>query len=143
MSLSSALATAMAGLHTNEAALSIVSSNIANAQTPGYVTRTLTQIEVAGSSADTGASVRTTAVNRQLDQYLQTRLRTETSGAGYADKMSSVLAQCKSLRNARRPGTLEHGIQQLYFRPAVAVATRAPSPRDHWPCRRRNRWRSN
>jgi flagellar hook-associated protein 1 len=108
MSLSSALATAMAGLHTNQAALSIVSSNIANAQTPGYVTRTLTQIEVAGSSTDTGASVRTTAVNRQLDLYLQTQLRTETSAGAYADKMSNVLGQLQSVYGSPGgAGTLE------------------------------------
>ena len=108
MSLSSALATAMAGLHTNQAALSIVSSNISNAQTPGYVTRTLTQIEVAGSSTDTGASVRTTAVNRQLDLYLQTQLRTETSAGAYADKMSNVLGQLQSVYGTPGgAGTLE------------------------------------
>jgi len=44
MSLSSALSTIMAGLSTNQAALSIVSSNVANSQTPGYVTRTLDQV---------------------------------------------------------------------------------------------------
>ena len=37
MSLGSALAIAMSGLRANQSALSIVSSNIANAQTPGYV----------------------------------------------------------------------------------------------------------
>jgi flagellar hook-associated protein 1 FlgK len=108
MSLSSALATAMAGLHTNQAALSIVSSNISNAQTPGYVARSLTQIEVAGSSNDTGASVRVTAVNRQLDQYLQTQLRTETSAGAYADKISDVLAQLQGVYgNPGGTGTLE------------------------------------
>jgi flagellar hook-associated protein 1 FlgK len=108
MSLSSALATAIAGLHTNQAALSIVSSNVSNAQTPGYVARTLTQIEVAGSSTDTGASVRVTAVNRQLDQYLQTQLRTETSAGAYADKMSNVLAQLQGVYGTPGgAGTLE------------------------------------
>jgi flagellar hook-associated protein 1 len=108
MSLSSALATAMAGLHTNQAALSIVSSNIANSQTPGYVSRTLTQIEVPGSGTDSGASVRTMGVNRQLDQYLQTQLRTETSAGAYADQMSNVLAQLQSVYgNPGGAGTLE------------------------------------
>src|SRR6476620_8641068 len=108
MSLGSALATAIAGLHTNQAALSIVSSNIANAQTPGYVSRTLTQIEVPGSGTDSGASVRTMGVNRQLDQYLQTQLRTETSAAAYADQMSNVLAQLQSVYgNPGGAGTLE------------------------------------
>src|SRR5436190_895827 len=35
MGLSSALATAMSGLRANQASLSIISSNVANAQTPG------------------------------------------------------------------------------------------------------------
>jgi flagellar hook-associated protein 1 FlgK len=108
MSLSSALATAMAGLRVNQAALSIVSSNIANAQTPGYVSRTLDQVEVAGSSADQGASVRDVGVGRQLDQFLQSQLRTETSGGAYADQMSTVLAQLQSLYGTPGgTGTLE------------------------------------
>ena len=108
MSLSSALATAMAGLRVNQASLSIVSSNIANAQTPGYVTRTLDQVEVAGSSADQGASVRDVGVGRQLDQFLQSQLRTETSGGAYADQMSTVLAQLQSLYGTPGgAGTLE------------------------------------
>ena len=108
MSLGSALATAISGLQVNQAALSIVSSNIANAQTAGYVTRALDQTEVAGANSDTGASVRVLGVNRQLDQYLQTQLRTETSGAGYADKLSSVLAQLQSLYGTPGgTGTLE------------------------------------
>ena len=47
MSLGSALATAMSGLRANQAALSIMSSNIANAQTPGYVSQSINQIEVS------------------------------------------------------------------------------------------------
>ncbi len=108
MSLSSALATAMAGLRVNQAALSIVSSNIANAQTPGYVSRTLDQVEVAGSSADAGASVRDVGVGRQLDQFLQSQLRTETSGGAYADQMSTVLAQLQNVYGTPGgTGTLE------------------------------------
>jgi flagellar hook-associated protein 1 FlgK len=98
----------MAGLSTNQAALSIVSSNVANSQTPGYVTRTLDQIEVAGSSADAGASVRAVGVNRQINLYLQTQLRTETSGGAYADQISNVLGQLQSLYGTPGgTGTLE------------------------------------
>jgi flagellar hook-associated protein 1 FlgK len=108
MSLSSALSTALAGLTTNQAALSVVSSNVANAQTPGYVTRTLDQVEVAGSSSDTGASVRAIGVNRQINLFLQSQLRTETSGGAYADQISSVLGQLQSLYGTPGgTGTLE------------------------------------
>jgi len=53
MGLSSALASAMSGLRANQAALSIVSSNVANSQTPGYVAQTPNQIEVTTGGAAT------------------------------------------------------------------------------------------
>jgi flagellar hook-associated protein 1 len=95
MSLGSALATAMSGLRANQAALSIVSSNIANAQTPGYVSQGINQVEV--TTGDTGASVLVTGVNRQLNQYIQSQLRTETAGGAYADQMANVLTQLQSV----------------------------------------------
>ena len=54
MGLSSALATAVAGLRANQASLSITSANVANANTPGYVAQTDTQPE--GSSGSSGGS---------------------------------------------------------------------------------------
>jgi flagellar hook-associated protein 1 len=95
MSLSSALANAMSGLRANQAALSIVSSNIANVQTPGYVTQSVNQVEV--TTGDTGSSVMVTGVNRQLNQFVQSQLRTETSGGAYADQIASVLTQLQSV----------------------------------------------
>ena len=95
MSLGSALAIAMSGLRANQSALSIVSSNIANAQTPGYVSEGINQVEV--QTGDSGASVIVTGVNRQLDQFIQAQLRTETSGGAFADQMASVLTQLQSV----------------------------------------------
>jgi flagellar hook-associated protein 1 len=95
MSLGSALSIAMSSLSANQAALSIVTSNVANAQTPGYVARTATQVQV--NDGDFGTGVIVTGVNRQLDQYVQSQLRTETAGAGYAGQMSSVLTQLQSV----------------------------------------------
>ena len=95
MSLGSALAIAMSGLRANQASLSVVSSNIANAQTPGYITRNINQVETI--TGDTGASVSVTGVNRQLNEFVQTQLRSETSGGTYADQMASVLTQLQSV----------------------------------------------
>jgi flagellar hook-associated protein 1 len=106
MGLSSALATAMSGLRANQAALSIISSNVANAQTPGYVNQNPNQIEVA--SGDFGSTVQTTGVNRQLDLFVQNQLRTETSGGSYADQMSNILGQLQSVYGTPGgDGTLE------------------------------------
>ena len=107
MSLSSALATAMAGLHANQAALAIVSSNVANAQTPGYVTRTTIQQETV--SGDAGAGVIATGVNRQLEQFVQTQLRTETAGGAYATQMATILKQLQTVYGTPgEAGTLEN-----------------------------------
>ena len=106
MSLGSALATAMSGLRANQAALAIVSSNVANAQTPGYITQRINQVEVP--TGDNGASVSVTGVNRELNQFIQTQLRSETSGGAYASQMASVLTQLQSVYGTPgQAGTLE------------------------------------
>ena len=106
MGLSSALATAMSGLRANQAALSIISSNVSNAQTPGYVAQNPNQIEV--SSGNFGATVITTGVNRQLDLFVQNQLRTETGGGAYATQISNILNQLQSVYGTPGgEGTLE------------------------------------
>ena len=81
----------MSGLRANQAALSITSSNIANAQTPGYVSQSVNQVETY--SGDVGATVKVTGVNRELDQFVQTQLRSETSGGAYANQIANILTQ--------------------------------------------------
>jgi flagellar hook-associated protein 1 len=112
MGLSSALATAMSGLRANQAALSVVSGNVANAQTPGYVTQTVNQIETASGGA--GSGVQVTGVSRQLDLYVQSQLRTETSGGAYADQMSNILGQLQSVYGTPgSSGTLETALSNF------------------------------
>lgn len=82
----------MSGLRANQAALSLVSSNVANAETPGYVRKTSNQVQMS-----TGNGVQTIGVNRTLDEYIQTQLRTETSGASYATTRSNFLSNLQSV----------------------------------------------
>jgi flagellar hook-associated protein 1 len=106
MGLSAALATAMSGLRANQAALSITSGNVANAQTPGYVSETPNQTELATGTA--GTTVQVDGVTRQLDLYVQNQLRTETGGEGFADQTSNILSQLQSLYGTPGgTGTLE------------------------------------
>jgi flagellar hook-associated protein 1 FlgK len=112
MSLGQALATAMSGLRATQASLALVSSNVANAETPGYVRKTLNQ--VAGTTGDFGSSVRINGVNRELDAYLQTQIRTEMSGAAYADIRSTYLANLQTVYgNPDSTGTLEDAFNAL------------------------------
>ncbi|MGY4237784.1 flagellar hook-associated protein 1 FlgK [Bradyrhizobium sp. USDA 4449] len=112
MGLSSALASAMSGLRANQAALSIVSSNVANSQTPGYVAQTPNQIEV--TTGDFGSTAKTTGVSRDIDSYVQNQLRTETGGSGYADQMANILKQLQSVYGTPgNSGTLENALNNF------------------------------
>ena len=112
MGLSQALATAMSGLRATQASLSLVSSNVANAETPGYVKKTVNQ--VAGLTGDYGSSVLLNGVNRQLDQYLQTQIRTEASGAAYADIRSTYLANLQNVYgNPGDTGSIENAFNNF------------------------------
>jgi flagellar hook-associated protein 1 len=112
MSLSSALSIAMSGLNANQAALSIVSSNIANASTPGYVSQSLNQVEQ--SSGGQGTGVQVDGITRALNTYVQSQLRTETSGGGYADQISNVLTQLQNVYGTPGgQGTLETAFSNL------------------------------
>jgi len=112
MSLSSALAIAMSGLRADQAALSVVSGNVANAQTPGYVARTTNQVEIA--TADTGPTVAVDGVQRQLDLFLQSQLRTETSGGSFASQTSNILGQLQSIYGTPgSAGSLEQSFTNL------------------------------
>jgi flagellar hook-associated protein 1 FlgK len=112
MSLSSALSIAMSGLNANQAALAIVSSNVANASTPGYVSQSVNQVEQGVGSLGTGVQV--AGITRALDTYVQNQLRTETSGGGYADQISNVLSQLQNVYGTPgSEGTLETAFSNL------------------------------
>lgn len=91
MSLSQALATAVTGLHATQVGLAVVSDNVANSETPGYLRKTpvVRAISSGGVHVD--------AINRQLDQYIQRQLRGETSGAGYANLRAQFYGRLQSI----------------------------------------------
>jgi flagellar hook-associated protein 1 len=96
MSLTQALNTALAGLNATQAGLSIISGNVANANTPGYVEQTLNQIEVS-AGGDSGSSVDVKGINRSLNSLLQGQLWTETSGGSYADTKAQLYQQLQQV----------------------------------------------
>lgn len=122
MSLSQALSTAMAGLRVTQSQLSVVSGNVANAQTPGYVRKTLDQVTTAAGG---GISVTTAAIQRELDQLVQTQLRTETSGASYATALSQLYQQIQQVIG--QPGS-STGIDSLFNNFTSALQTLSSTP---------------
>jgi flagellar hook-associated protein 1 len=102
MSLTQALGTALAGLNATQAGLSVISGNIANSNTPGYVDQTSNQVEVA-AGGNSGSSVDIVGINRNLDSLLQNQLWTETSGGSYADTKAGLYQQLQQVYGT--PGT--------------------------------------
>jgi flagellar hook-associated protein 1 len=112
MSLSSALSIAMSGLSANQVGLSIVSSNVANASTPGFASESVNLVEQGAGGVGTGVQV--AGINRALDTFVQSQLRTETSGDGFADQTSSVLQQLQNVYGTPGgQGTLETAFSNL------------------------------
>ena len=101
MSLTQALSAAISGLKVNQAGLALVAANVANADTPGYVRKTVNQVATAGNN--TGISVNITGIQRQLDIYVQKQLRVENSGASYASTLSQMYGQLQDVYG--QPGT--------------------------------------
>jgi flagellar hook-associated protein 1 FlgK len=123
MSLSQALSTSTAGLRTTQAALALVAANVANAETPGYVRKTLVQTTTAAGT--NGVSVRVGAINRELDVYLQRQLRTEASGGAYANLRADFYSRLQSIYG--QPGaaaTLETAFNSF----TTSMQTLASSP---------------
>jgi flagellar hook-associated protein 1 FlgK len=122
MSLSGTLNTSLAGLQVTQQALQIVGANVANAQTAGYVRKTLTQTATA---AGTSISVRMVSINRELDSLIQTQLRQATSGGSYADKLSDLYQQLQTIYGA--PGSTT-GIDTLFNNFTTSMQSLAASP---------------
>ncbi len=122
MSLTGTLNTINAGLQVTQSALQIVGANVANAQTPGYVRKTLDQVSTAAGSS---ISVRAGEIQRQLDTLIQTQLRTASAGGSYADKLSDLYGQLQTLYGAPGSGT---GLDTLFNNFTTALQALGASP---------------
>jgi len=125
MSLTQALSSAIAGLQVNQSALALVSANVANADTPGYIRKTLDQVAVAGNGA--GVGVRISDVQRELDQFVQRQLRVENSGASYADTRAQMYQQLQDVYG--QPGS-DNSLESVYNNFTNALQALSTSPDD-------------
>ena len=125
MGLSQALSIAMAGLRANQAALSLVSSNVANAETPGYIRKATTQVQTTSAGA---TSVLVTGVNRELDQYIQRQVLTETSGAAYASARSGMLQRLQGVYGDPSSGTTIESVFNDFTNALQSLSTSPDSP---------------
>jgi flagellar hook-associated protein 1 FlgK len=123
MSLSQVLATAVTGLHATQAGLSVVAANVANAETPGYVRKTASQVTTA--AGELGVGVRVASINRELDQYLQRQLRIESSGASYAELRAQFYSRLQTIYGT--PGS-DSALETVFNKFMTALQGLSTSP---------------
>ena len=125
MSLTQALVSAISGLKATQSSLALVSANVANAGTPGYVRKTATQVAVAGNN--TGIGVRISDIQREFDSYVLSQLRVENAGASYATTRSNILNQLQTVYGD--PGS-ESSLETVYNNFTNALQALSSSPDD-------------
>ncbi|HEV7324664.1 MAG TPA: flagellar hook-associated protein FlgK [Bosea sp. (in: a-proteobacteria)] len=100
MGLNTALGTSISGLRNAQVGIGVVSQNVANAGTPGYVRRTISNVDsISGSTV----GVSNPNVQRLLDRIVQHQLLQESSGAAYTSTRAQVFANLDKLYGA--PGS--------------------------------------
>lgn len=125
MSLSQALAAAASGLHANQVGMAVVAGNVANANTDGYVRRTVNQVATPiGTSA---SGVRVTAIQRQLSDYVLKQMRTENAGASYATARAQFYQRLQQLYGQPGTGT---SINSAFDNFTSALQALSASPED-------------
>ncbi len=95
MSLNLALNNALSGLQVNQSALTVISNNIANVNTPEYSRKVLQQ--QTRTLANIGAGVEVSGINRQVNEFLQRDLIANTTVLGYANVTSEYLNRTQTL----------------------------------------------
>lgn len=95
MSITSALTSAMSGLTANARQAETLSSNVANASTPGYARRvvSLSAQGIGGS----GQGVMVNGVTREINAFLQADRRLAQAAAGEKDLRAGFLAELEKI----------------------------------------------
>ena len=83
--LTQALSTALTGLQSTQQGLNLVANNVANANTPGYVAKSLLLV-----NSPNAGGVQVVGISRELDQFVQQQLQTEAGAANYASTLNSL-----------------------------------------------------
>jgi flagellar hook-associated protein 1 FlgK len=105
--LSSILNIAVSGLQVAQAGLDVVSNNVSNVNTAGYVTEVLNQSSVSTDGASSGVQV--DGISRATNAYLEAANYTAQSTAGQASITASLLTQAQNLLGDPTPTTTADG----------------------------------
>ncbi len=95
MTLNSIMNTASSGMMAAQTGLRVVSDNIANVNTPGYVRKTVSQSNLISNGIGVGVSI--DAIKRATDRFLQSASLNAVSDAGRASALSEALNTAQNL----------------------------------------------
>ena len=124
MSLSGITAAALSALKTNQSALSVVSSNVANINTPGYARRVVNEQTLSAGGQLAGVDI--ASIERVTDQFLQQESLSAGGASAQYDTMANLFDQLNGMLGA--PGdnqSLATGLTNLAA--AFATASQAPT----------------
>jgi flagellar hook-associated protein 1 len=125
MSITSALGSALSGLSATSRQAEILSSNVANATTPGYARREVSLR--AAVLAGTGQGVSVTGVTRDVDRHLLGERRLGQAGSGDRDVRADFLKRTEqALGTPDSPGALA-GRLAAFDRALIEAAGRPDS----------------
>jgi len=123
MTLSSSMGIAQQALLVNQAAISVVSNNIANVSTEGYSKQTVDLTPSVNYSpmsnsvlaqALSGTGVDLNSIQRASDSYLQSYYRQQNSANSYLDQYSEVAKSVENTTNELTGAKLESAFTSFY-----------------------------
>lgn len=95
MSLQNIMSAGLSGLVTAQTQLEVVSSNVTNVDTPGYVRKIADQVSTASGGIGTGVDI--TGVRLAVNQFLEAASRNATSDAAQSGAISDYFNRVQSL----------------------------------------------
>jgi flagellar hook-associated protein 1 len=95
MSLTGILNTADAGLAAAQIQLSVLSGNVTNVNTPGYVTEVANQVSTSAGGVGTGVEI--SSIQLAVNNFLQTASQGANATAGSADALQQYYDQVQQL----------------------------------------------
>lgn len=123
MSLVSSMNAAQQALSVNQAAITVVSNNIANIDTPGYSKMRVNMASVANytpslgnviSLAESCSGVQVASITRYSDTYLQNYYWQENSTSGYLNKYASLASNVEDLVNELDNNGVSQALTSFY-----------------------------
>ncbi len=126
MGLITALSNAVTGLNVNQQTLSIISQNIANANTPDYSAQTAHQQASFIDGNPQGVSIG--SITRKVNDYLTSQIRVQTSTNSAASTIQNYYQQVENLLG--KPGannSMDQNINALFTSLQNAANTRSAS----------------